>query len=779
VKRLGRRVEIAAAIVLLFPFLAAVVHELLRRSLPPFVGDYGLSEMNVRRALHARQLLGPYSRFGWAHPGPLYFYVIAPFYAVWEAEALRLVPTILATASVIATLALGAKRVIAPIHRAFGLVVLSVFVSAACVELSTSDPWNPFVTVYPFVAFFFLAAHVTDPDSRGLVWLALLHAFLCQTHVGNAPLATAILVAALFMRLRRARRARRDALVVASTMLLAWLPAIIEELIHRPGNLTALVRFFRTYPGLHPVLHTVGYSVERIVRFHLPGGSIRNGVNLVVWIEIVLVFCVLLGARKRRPAARFAALVAVALPAAFLAATRLRDEFMPHVTPLYPTLLPLAVFAIGWSLLPVPRSMGRPRTPVFALVALVPLVLLARRVHAIDVHRTSLDEVVAPDVDDARAFAAVLAPVLRDRHDVRMTTEGDAWATQVGVLLILDKQGIHPLTDPEWNFQLGDAYASPRTRVEIVIHEHPLPELVPILTGRHDSLSLRRPPFSLGKATIRASEGVTGDPGLAVDGVAPENAPFDAPTSVILSPKGSLTLDLRASDGSVREAQGLHVTADHNDTYRIEGSTDGETFRALGFLSMAPPKGMRTRDFYFRDPVSIVRISPGVGDGLYAISEIAPIYAPRGLDRIVFGDPRSRARLLEGFGGDEHDVDGPFVWATAKTARLELHLEEGRGCPIRLIASPFELPLSPETQTLTIESAGVHVATLSLSPETSIHSFDLPAKLAHARTEITFQFRYAKSPREIIPSSRDVRTLAAVFRVLEACPAALSADDLR
>ena len=31
-------------------------------------------------AVHGRQLLGPYSRFLWSHPGPAFFYLAAPFY---------------------------------------------------------------------------------------------------------------------------------------------------------------------------------------------------------------------------------------------------------------------------------------------------------------------------------------------------------------------------------------------------------------------------------------------------------------------------------------------------------------------------------------------------------------------------------------------------------------------------------------------------------------------------------------------------------------------------
>src|SRR5207248_944098 len=48
----------------------------------PFLagGDAAFIELAVRQALRGRQLLGPYSRFGWNHPGPVLFYLFAPLY---------------------------------------------------------------------------------------------------------------------------------------------------------------------------------------------------------------------------------------------------------------------------------------------------------------------------------------------------------------------------------------------------------------------------------------------------------------------------------------------------------------------------------------------------------------------------------------------------------------------------------------------------------------------------------------------------------------------------
>ena len=47
------------------------------RSASP-ASDFALLELSTDEALRGTQLLGPYSRFGWRHPGPAYFYLQAP-----------------------------------------------------------------------------------------------------------------------------------------------------------------------------------------------------------------------------------------------------------------------------------------------------------------------------------------------------------------------------------------------------------------------------------------------------------------------------------------------------------------------------------------------------------------------------------------------------------------------------------------------------------------------------------------------------------------------------
>ena len=52
--------------------------------------DFALLELSTGEALRGTQLLGPYSRFGWRHPGPAYFYLQAPLYGASGASSASL-----------------------------------------------------------------------------------------------------------------------------------------------------------------------------------------------------------------------------------------------------------------------------------------------------------------------------------------------------------------------------------------------------------------------------------------------------------------------------------------------------------------------------------------------------------------------------------------------------------------------------------------------------------------------------------------------------------------
>ena len=65
---------------LAIPFAIILVRFLVSGSHVYLPDDLAVIDLNTRRALHWRQELGPFDRYGWSHPGPAYFYLLSIAY---------------------------------------------------------------------------------------------------------------------------------------------------------------------------------------------------------------------------------------------------------------------------------------------------------------------------------------------------------------------------------------------------------------------------------------------------------------------------------------------------------------------------------------------------------------------------------------------------------------------------------------------------------------------------------------------------------------------------
>jgi len=98
-------------------------------------------------------VLGAYSQYGWFHPGPLLFYLLAPFYTVGGRTVYGLdlgafvinVLSLVIIASIV-----GRRRSLSPVTAVSLLAGLSAYL-ARLPDLLTSA-WNPHISVWPFAA---------------------------------------------------------------------------------------------------------------------------------------------------------------------------------------------------------------------------------------------------------------------------------------------------------------------------------------------------------------------------------------------------------------------------------------------------------------------------------------------------------------------------------------------------------------------------------------------------------------------------------------------------
>lgn len=272
-ERRDRRIFRAALVLAALPFVITAVALLVgvgNSYLP--AGDLAMTELHIRDVGRHEVLTGLWSRYEWNHPGPLQFYLVAPFYWLSGGSSLGMVMGALAInlGSVLSCLAIARRRGGTPLVLAT-LVAFLLVVRTLGPEF-LGDDWNLTITVLPYALLAFLTWSMLAGEMWALPAAALVASFLVQTHIGYLATAVPLLVlgaAALAVGAwrspgppedRRRRRLGWWSLGAAGVLALVWLPPALDVVMHSPDNLTKAYRYFRDpgEPG-HPL--SVGWRV--------------------------------------------------------------------------------------------------------------------------------------------------------------------------------------------------------------------------------------------------------------------------------------------------------------------------------------------------------------------------------------------------------------------------------------------------------------------------------------------------------------------------------------
>lgn len=310
-------------------------------------GDLAVGELYTELATRGALLVGPYSRFGWHHPGPLFFYLTAPFYAL----AGHRTPALYASALGLNVIAIIVMTWVVARERQRWL--LAVILACGCtvfawrVPMFLASPWTAHVPVLSSLTFLVIAAAVASGRVTLLPLLAIVGSFVAQTHVGFVPIIAAVAAGALaFCCFDRAldRRAAWRALSRSAWVLAAlWLLPISEAVAGAGGNMAALWRFFVTdsAPG-HSVRDAFfywAYGLSGVLRpdFELPWGGHFQLSHLSWSVPCAVAQMLLLAAiarRDLRAGRRFeGCLSLVALSASLVSlwsVTRIRGDVLSH-----------------------------------------------------------------------------------------------------------------------------------------------------------------------------------------------------------------------------------------------------------------------------------------------------------------------------------------------------------------------------------------------------------------------------------------------------------------
>ena len=195
------------AVILGLPFVIAVIGLPGRRYVPS--GDeasmlYRIAQVGTPHT----PLVGVYSTRGWAHPGPILYYLLAVPYRLTGGQPLA----VLAGACLIGLASLWLAGYLA--YRRRGRAGFLVFAAVAATLIyglraeTLLQIWNPYLPLIPYLAFCFALWGVAERDFAVLPAAILLGSAIVQMHVSYLPL---VLIGALSVAGWLALHAPRDA----------------------------------------------------------------------------------------------------------------------------------------------------------------------------------------------------------------------------------------------------------------------------------------------------------------------------------------------------------------------------------------------------------------------------------------------------------------------------------------------------------------------------------------------------------------------------------------
>ena len=323
-----RIAAVAAAVsVVMTPWLVLILPGIWQRGPASSFGDVASTEVAVQNALRFRQALGPYDRFGWFHPGPALFYVLAGPYAAigHNAIGLAVAACLLNMVSAAAIVALVGHRAGPKAGWAAAAAVLGFMLMIGVPDMR--DAWSPMVITFPAALFVVLCVDTACGATWSAVVAVGIGVFLVQTEVGLLPVVIFALAATVVLRVARRGRApaaaaaRRNGVACALALLLAiamWAPPLAQQIHGRPGNLSSIFQFFTNHQGHHRLSTAVnGLANGMLLSFGphslpaIPSPRPGYGTQFGVLLGLIALVCAVSAYRGQRAGVLLASAAAV------------------------------------------------------------------------------------------------------------------------------------------------------------------------------------------------------------------------------------------------------------------------------------------------------------------------------------------------------------------------------------------------------------------------------------------------------------------------------------
>jgi hypothetical protein len=431
------------------------------------VGDEAAYGLQVERAKHFRELVGPYSRFDFNHPGPAasYYYAFTePILIAWSSPMGRHHVAQLFLNAAFLLMALHAIYVLSSRKTDALLLAAAFFFVLARSRLEAdvfSKIWPPYLLIFPALTLVTAMAGV----SMGRVALALPAAlasiYMVHNHVSAttvvAPLWALALTAALVSRRTSARRLtgpERVALAAALAIaMVSAIPPLVDEWQHDPGNLSRLWAFFSAQPGAS---HGWGEATRFVGSFF--ARSVSPGLEHPERVMVVVMLMATLALAGEPVHRRLLAFLWTGVVLMVVGATRVVGPLIDHVL-----LFAVAFAAVALFLALVGLRLSRPLV-AWPLVLVAAWMAMDAGVVRNDVTSPAPTEVLLQAIDPQPGRVYELAWEEEGPHH-------EQWSMAASLALMMTRRGLAVCTPPTWWVMFGrDLSACPAAAERLTLY---------------------------------------------------------------------------------------------------------------------------------------------------------------------------------------------------------------------------------------------------------------------------------------------------------------------
>jgi hypothetical protein len=257
-------------------------------------GDYAANAIQIQNAKHFHELLGNYSRWGFHHPGPGFFYLFAAgelvfhnwLHMVPEAMNAYILTILLANvAALFASIWVVAQHTRSALFLPAAILSSLVFIHVidrtlflidtsqnSIPQTALGSVWMPYVVLFGFLFYMLSCAALACGNIRYLPGATFAGLMLLHAHVAQVLFVGVLAVMAAASWIWRGRcegslparlkLCRRELLVSAGLVMVFATPIVTELIAHKPNNLHAIRKYMHEQPAFsNSLAQALGYEL--------------------------------------------------------------------------------------------------------------------------------------------------------------------------------------------------------------------------------------------------------------------------------------------------------------------------------------------------------------------------------------------------------------------------------------------------------------------------------------------------------------------------------------